>query len=193
MDPAVPTLWLACRRLRDDAKGGLNADRHAEISRPLGAPSTGSSQQAWGIKKAPQGTGSNRRKQPKTQRYLDADGRPATTAQHNSNMTTAHYKRTMTRPDMAEPNVIDRIEMDPDQATGIPDENGQPIQSFASRILEERKGRREGQAGCGDVERDDHGPERPAHRARSMSVMVEQRRAEVPIILAARKASNLSR
>ena len=130
-DPAVAISWLAYRQLRDAAKTALNDDRHAEISRLLGADLTGTSQQAWSIKKALQSTGSNRRKRPKTQRYQDIDGKPATSAQQNSDITTAHYRGTMTRPDMADPNVIDRIKVDPDQATGIPDEQGQPIRSFA--------------------------------------------------------------
>ena len=130
-DPAVATFWLAYRQLREAAKNALNDDRHAEISRILGTPLTGTSQQAWSIKKALQSIGSNRRQRPKTPRYLDPDGKPATSAQQNSDITTAHYEGTMTRPDMAEPNVIDRIEVDPDQAIGIPDEHGQPIQSFA--------------------------------------------------------------
>ena len=199
-DPAVATSWLAYRQLREAVKNALNDDRHAEISRILGTPLTGTSQQAWSIKKALQSIGSNRRQRPKTPRYLDPDGKPASSAQQNSDITTAHYRGTMTRPDMAEPNVIDRIEVDPDQATGIPDEHGQPIQSFApteetvvesvGKLTQARKGRRARQAGRGDIKRDGHGPERPTHRARAVSVLVEQRQADVPIVLAASKAGH---
>lgn len=107
--PAAKELRRTYKARAASAKAALNADRHSAVDRLIDEMGTGSAQRAWSLAKALQVLGSNNRLKPKTPRYNDPDGNTAISAQRNLEVVTAHYKSTMTRPDMSAPGIIERI------------------------------------------------------------------------------------